>query len=213
MEVQEYPKIPLDDFLVELSFEFSGASPDMLAHYVRAAAIDFAARARVLLREVVIKLEACIPNYLIDIDDCMEVSAVVGVRYFRCGRFDPYRYFDACNCCSTCFPLRNITWKLPNIIWVEPPPVEDGSMMLKCYAKPKQDACEIDALFMTEYKDAILHGARYRIYNIRNRAWTSADAARVSQVEFERAIASARSDKLMAGRKGPLRVKTIYNRC
>lgn len=211
--MQEYPKVSLDEFTVELSFEFTGVPIDMLAHYVREAAIDFAARSRVLLREILVKVQACIPNYLVEPDDCMDISAIVGVKNLQCGRAALYRRFNSYNCCTTCSPHRQIEWKIPDTIWIAPVPTQAEDMILKCYVKPKRDACELDTVLLSEYKDAILHGARYRLYSISNRAWTSREAARMSQVEFERSIASARADKLLAGRKGPIQVKTIYSRC
>ena len=200
-----YPKVPMEDFIVELSLEIPELSDDILMHYVRDAAIDFAERSRALQREITICLQPCVPDYILEAPDCVRIVSLhkvkaAGVR----------AYAD----CAGCRQMDGfqVHWQQPDVLWVKPVPVDAQDITVVVSVAPLPDACELDEVLLTRYKEALLAGARARLYGLQRRPWTSLVSATEQRKEFDRRIAAAGTDRLLQGRTGRVRMQTVFNR-
>lgn len=204
-----YPKVELSVFLPELQLEIPELPDDILMHYVRKAAIEFCERSHVLQREVVICLQPCVPNYLLEPPDCTRIVLINGVCR-SCG--GPYDRLTSKPCHVPAFGCLSWWDKVEGSIWLHPAPAERSNIMVRMSVAPEQDACEVDAVLYDRYREAILSGARHFIYAIPRREWSSQPISDSSRQEFDRRIASAGVDRLMGGQQGHVNIKTIFHR-
>ena len=205
-----YPKVPLDEFLPELSLEVPELPADIIMNYVRSAAIEFAERTHVLQREITICLQPCVGNYILDAPDCTRIVAVSGICRGGTCRSQVTRLTS-----SPCFVAgfgSSAWWERPDIIWFHPAPSLPSEAVVRVSVAPAVDACEVDAILFNEHKEAIQAGARARIYNIPRRPWSSAPHAEEQRKEFLRRIASAGTARLLGGNIGAVKMKTIFSR-
>lgn len=202
---EAYPKVPLDAFLPELSLEIPELSDDILAHYVRNAAIEFAERSLALQREITICLQSCVPDYILEAPDCMRIVSLHKVK-----KNGDRAYADCAGFCQ--FDDLHVVWKQPNELWVKPVPVEPQDITVIVSVAPHHDACELDEILLTRYKEAVLAGARAQLYGLQRRPWTSLVSATAQRKEFDRRIAAAGVDRLLQGRTGSVRMQTVFNR-
>ena len=200
-----YPKVSLEAFLPELSLEIPELSDDILMHYVRNAAIEFAERSLALQREITMCLQSCVPDYILEAPDCMRIISLHKVK-----ANGKRAYADCAQCCQ--FDDLEVTWQQPDILWVRPVPVEPQEITVVVSVAPHHDACELDEVLLTRYKEAILAGARAQLYGLQRRPWTSLVSAVEQRKEFDRRIAAAGTDRLLQGRTGRVRMQTIFNR-
>ncbi|HGB9753280.1 TPA: hypothetical protein ACIYX1_004975, partial [Escherichia coli] len=100
----------------------------------------------------------------------------------------------------------------PDILWVRPVPVEAQEITVIVSVAPHHDACELDEILLTRYKEAILAGTRAQLYGLQRRPWTSLVSAVEQRKEFDRRIAAAGTDRLLQGRTGHVRMQTVFNR-
>ncbi|EER0916694.1 hypothetical protein F9643_003137 [Escherichia coli] len=202
---EAYPKVSLEAFLPELSLEIPELSDDILMHYVRNAAIEFAERSLALQREITMCLQPCVPDYILEAPDCMRIVSLHKVK-----TNGKRAYADCAQCCV--FDDLQVMWQKPDILWVRPVPVEPQEITVVVSVAPHHDACELDEILLTRYKEAILAGTRAQLYGLQRRPWTSLVSAVEQRKEFDRRIAAAGTDRLLQGRTGRVRMQTIFNR-
>lgn len=205
-----YPKVGFEEFLPELLLEIPELPADIIMNYVRSAAIEFAEHTHILQREITICLQPCVSNYILESPDCTRIVAVSGIHRGR-GCANPVTRLTSAPCWVSCFGSTT-WWERPGIIWFNPAPVHPDEATIRVSVAPTVDACEVDAILFTEYKDAIQAGARARLYNILRRPWSSPAFAIEQRKVFERYIALAGTSRLLGGNIGAIRMKTIFHR-
>lgn len=204
-----YPKVSFDEFLPELSLEIPELPDDIIMNYVRSAAIEFAERTHVLQRELTICLQPCVGNYILESPDCTRIVALSGIcRSCDCG--GPVTRLTSAPCWVSCFGL-HAWWERPGTIWFQPAPTQPDEATVRVSVAPTVDACEVDAVLLTDHKEAIQAGARARIYNIPRRPWSSVPFAEEQRREFDRRVASAGTERLLGGNIGAVKMKTIFS--
>lgn len=203
-----YPKVDLEEFLPELRLEIPELPDDVLMHYVRRACIDFCERSHVIQREVMICLQPCVGNYILEAPDCTRIVMVNGVCR-ACG--GPYERLNDKPCHIGC--LCRVAWwdRNEQSINLNPAPADTDNIMVRFSIAPEQDACEVDRVLYDRYNEAIMAGARAFLYAIPRRDWSSQATSDAQRQEFDRRIASAGVDRLLGGQQGTVKLRHIFN--
>lgn len=201
-----YAKVPIEQFLPELTFDIPELPDEIAMHYIRKAAIEFAQRSRVIRRKVRIRTQNCVNNYILEAPDCMELVAIhtlCNVSGGCCGT--PSRVtHEPCNIRSC-----GVTswYEAPNIIWISPGR-DCTEYEVEISVAPPPDACELDKEFYTKYQEALLVGAKTFVYGLSRKDWSSQPLSDAMRLEFDRRIAAATLDKLMGGQVGAIKAKS-----
>ena len=97
--------------------------------------------------------------------------------------------------------------KTPDTFWLVPVPNSSATdaIQLSVALKPTRTASSISTDFSTDYRDAILYGALYRLLRIPSRDWTDAPAAADYLGLFTQQVKEAE----LRGRGGDLGVKRL----
>lgn len=170
-------------WLPEVIVGIEDPDEEIAASYVREAAIEFAARARVLTRKLEIKLECGVTIYPVPCFDNERLGGLHHLEVFAGDQRIPENFI------KKGFDARLGT------VFIE---VQEGSKAeLVLYAVPTEDSCAQDVYLYDAFRRAIAQEARSRYV----RAVHFRDIALVrslnSPQEFDRSIALARS-KVMA---------------
>lgn len=207
---EPYEKVPVTDFVAELSFEFPDMPEEALAHYVLKAIDRLAVVGKVLRRTAIVNTQDCVDNYLLEPPDCMAVSAIVSM------------YRVAGNCCGTtsrlnynpgsfscCFPCGTISWfEAPNTIYIQPGKCGD-SYRINMAVKPTKNTCEVDRVLYDSYEDLILTGTKYYLYMMPSQGWSSVNRAQELKQDFEIGIRAAGIDVMAGGQRGALKMRRL----
>lgn len=120
-----FPKVDFDGFLPELQLEIPELPDDIIMNYVRNAAIKFAEQTHILQREVVVCLQPCVPNYILEAPDCTRIVAISGICRSQDGCCGPTERLTGRPCRISCFGTY-AWWEKPNELWFNPAPTEPG---------------------------------------------------------------------------------------
>lgn len=206
-----YPKVSLEEFLPELRVEFPEVPDEMLMYYSRLAAIEICERAKILTRTITICLEPCVGNYLLEAPDCVRVVAIESIcRHQESGCGYPVTRLTNRPCYIQCFSSVS-WWEQPNIIWFKPAPSTREYADVRVCVSPSLEACEIDEVLATQYREIVFLGVRYRLYGIPRQKWSSEPMAIQTRQDFDMRLVTAGTDKLLGGQRGLIRMKSIFN--
>lgn len=209
--VNPYETVSLDGFLPELQLEIPELPDDILMNYVRNAAIEFAKRTGVIIRDIEIMLEPCVENYLMETLDCMVINKVLNV----CRKGHPVVRVPTGRCAKVnCGGGMVMWWEEPNLAYFTPAPSVEEYVTVTVSVIPSDDACEVDSILLSTYREDILHGARSRLYAIPRRPWSDGGMALRSSQLFEKGIAKANTRRVLGRQSGFLRngFATRFNR-
>ena len=201
---EAYPKVPVQQFIPELSFEFSDMPEDGFAHFVLSAINTFARRSNVLRRKATIRVTQCVDNYLLEPQDCVDIVAIMGIRMLR-----P-------TCGSRILRLTgepgDVWWGVQS--WFEAPNVIhitntscNSEYEVYFSVAPRYDACEVDEILLTQYSEAILAGARAKLYGLGNKPWSSLQRMEYHERLFDKAIRAAAVEALTGGQRGAIKAR------
>lgn len=205
--IETYPKLSFDELLPELKVEMPEVPNDMLASYVRSAAIEFAKRTNILERDICIQLLPCVRDYIIEPPDCMDLVGLIEIEGGKCWcGYEIVSYIGQYDC------VRSVEFKDPHYIIFSPAPTEMRTVTITCSVVPTYDTCDLDAKLVRQYREEILHGARARLYAIGRRPWSSESKAAEERRYFEQCIASVGLERLMNKAVGAVRVKTMFHK-
>lgn len=138
---------------------------DKVYEIVRLAAIDIARRTQVLERTYYVDLQCGVQDYLLD--ECEEEIERIKSLCFTpcallpapCGNGDDQKYVvtgsDWCTS-QSCGPMR-FRYLPENQIKIDCPPTEGGRLRIIAAVVPKFDACELDDLFASKYRDTLFN--------------------------------------------------------
>ena len=208
--MESWPKVDIDEFLPELRLELDEVPDDILMHYVRQGAIWYAERTHCLQRTVTICTYACVPNYILEAPDadCMRVVAVSGVC--SCGL--PWERLTAAPCFIRCMG-RSAWWdREEGSLVLHPAPSETMEVTVRMSVAPRHDACELDRSLAEAHRFGVLNAARWLLYSIPNRKWSSQPLATTFRQELDRNVAAAGNDRLFGGMQGSIRMRHTLSR-
>ena len=201
---EAYPKVSIQEFIPELSFEFTDIPENAFSHFVLKAINTFARRSNALRRTATIHVQDCVDNYLLEPQDCMDIVAVMGIcKRDNCGCSPVTRLTNA----PCCLPCGAFSWfEQPNIIHISP--TKCGQCYdVKFSVAPTYDACEVDEILLTQYYETIMHGARSSLYGMGNKPWSSLQRLEYHRQEFDRGIRVAAVETLTGGQRGALKAR------
>lgn len=170
---------------------------EIAANYVREAAIEFAKRARVLQRQILIPLQPGTCTYPVEPYEGEQIIGVIGVAFDR---------DVACGCNTSCsgFMPNGVPFTLDtarNELHLEAPPGGDcctsaRTLRMLVWAAPAEDACAYDVFLYDRWRrDVTLMARRAYVMALHFR-----DAALVrslpAEQAFERAVAMAKNKSM-----------------
>lgn len=202
-----YPKVPVQEFIPELAFEFTDMPENAFHHFVLKAINKLARKGNVLRRTALIHTYPCITNYLLEPQDCMDVVAVMGIRNMchPCGVTGVTRLTHAHVPCY--MPCGTYSWfEHPNVIHITNTQRE-GQYQVEFSVAPTYDACEVDRILLDNYYEVVLDGARTDLYAMSNKPWSSLQRMEYYRQQFLGGISRAAVETLAGGQRGALRAK------
>lgn len=198
----KYPTVALDLFLPEIMLEIPELPDDIAMHYVREAAIEFAARSHVLERTVTICTQDCVEDYILEPPDCTRLVSVQGIcAEGGCGTVTRLSGPPCGVQCGGAY-----CWvEQPNIIHITG---GAARYQVRISVTLKRDACDVPEMLYERYKPDIQAGAFGKLYAIPRRPWSSQNISDARRAEFDRRIAAAGIDRMMGHQQGPIKMKT-----
>lgn len=196
--------VPLHEFAPEIMISTEGAPQDMVENYILHAAIDFAMRSQVLIRDVALDLQGGVEEYPVRVD---ERERVVSLQYMgrKRGACDcPYRAI--CGVPLKCGAVAQFV--SPDRVVVTPAPKSDQEqgLWVRVAVTPARDACEVDRRLYDDYHEGIVSGALARLLLLKGMPWYDAALSTFHRKLADNATTAAGIDRLTAGRRGPFRM-------
>ena len=203
---EDAPQVPLTDILPELEFEFTDAPQGLLAHLLRRTLIRFCNVTNAMRREAIITTQSCVPNYLLELPDGIELIAVMRLacikdRYCRPDYQRVTTTVDNPRCCCFCAPY-TVSVNAGELVF-DPPP-SHAMFKVDMSVMPSGTACSFDRALL-HYEDVLLDGARARMYAQTGKPWSSAQRAVASDIAFQRGCADAAVDAMLHQQRGAFR--------
>lgn len=193
------PKVPVDDFLPELMFEFPDVPHDALVNYVLRAIDRLCEKANVLRRTAIVHTQRCIKNYLIEPPDCMDVIAIMAVDEGKRGCF-PFvklrRMFKA----PSTYLVDAVTVERNELIFTRP--LDKAEYIVTMSVKPRYDACEVDAILKERFYDTIQAGVKASLCAMAGKNWSNNSHAEYWEKKFLIGAASAAVETLSNKQRG-----------
>ncbi len=199
---ESYPKIDIREFLPELTFEFSEMPESGIPFFLLRAVQRMARTGNILRRTATIHAQNCVENYLIEPTDCMDIVAIMNIQMFSRG------------CCMgvhrlthepQCTPCGIYSWyEEPNVIHISP--ARDCDVFKVTFSvAPTQDACEVDRKLYTNFYDTVIAGAKFYLYSMMDKPWSSVNRAQEYERRFLSGIRVAALETLTGGQRGGFR--------
>lgn len=210
--------VPIDDFLVELTYLYPDTPSGYLQFCVRRAIDRLCRVGNVLRRNVSITVQSCVENYKLFSPHCEDFVAIRNIRSM-CG-----------SCCGSitrfvkapCYlPCGTASWfEFPDTIFFRP--AQDGAEFdVELIVAPDKDACEIDRYLFDYCYDIIMNGAKSMLLSADSKLRTDRlksqeyridrSKAQEYKVYFENGIRAAAVERMMNGQRGTS-MRTISRR-
>ena len=198
---------PFDELLPEVMMAAQGIGSDMAIHYLRDSTITFCKRSKVLVQDLMVKLQSCVDNPIIEplCDDLQIVSL-----HKVCGR--EVIASTPCPCDAWGCKVRFLP---PNQLQLFPaPPASalDREMMVTVSVTLKRDACDIPTVLLDRYGETIVAGALLKLYEIPNTPFHNLRLSELKRREFENGITAAGLDRLLGYAMGPIPIRRMHHR-
>lgn len=216
-------KVRLEVFLPEIRMLAPGCPDEIIASYVRQAAIELADKTLCLKREATLALQGGVREYLLEPDDCVRVVSIDWVCDARGTRHFPKPHQPCVVPCAAgaCWPTCQgaefnpfegyqwVTFKQPNsfILSFEPKVDMGVGMLVRMSVAPKRDACDIDELLYEKYAQDIHAGAAAFLLMMQNQPWYQPQMASILQKRWLTAQSKIAGDALVQESRGPFQMK------
>lgn len=205
---EDYPKIPLEDFIADLRYDIPGVPQAAWKSYIRRAATRMALDGNLLRRKMTIRVMDCgVRNYRLEPGDCTDLVAILNVRNI-CGlcQSEVPRVTQAPPGLScSCSP---VSWfEEPNELWFSQ--VQAGQIYeVEFSVAPTMDACELDACFRKgDHYELLLLGARSMAYDVADQYWYDAQKAQMLEAKFEHGVRGLAITSYMGRQRGVMQPK------
>ena len=193
-------RVELRAFLPFVMAACPDAPENLAVAYVRQAAIDFCQRSGVLWRTAFIDQQANVSAYPVWPEPCETVVRVNAVCVDGCC----YRGCRASCCFDHCGARYTIDDGLLCIA-ITPEVDRSASIEVRFAAAPARDACEVDAVSMDDWQEAVEDGALARLHLLPKYAFSSQTLAGIRSRSFADSVRRARVAALKSDTGGPMR--------
>lgn len=215
---EETPKVDLSVFLDEVRLMAPGCPEEIIASYVRQAAIEAADRSLLLKRTGQILWQAGVRLYPLEADDCTRIVNIDWICDYRGRRHYPKPNAPCVLPCERiCNPMyanavadvqldwRWATFRQPNELELGFTPLCDVApgLSVRFSVAPTRDACEIDALLYEKYAQDIHKGAAQWLLAMPNQPWTNVAMAGKYERDWMRSLTKFSTDALLQESRGP----------
>lgn len=193
-------------WLPEVIVGIEDPDEDIAANYVRQAAIEFAEKARVLQREIIIELQPDVNTYPVFPYVGERIVGVLGIqtRDQCCGS-------SATNCCSGW--IDGMDWELDtarNEFTISGP--TRGTISLLVWSAPTEDACAHDVYLYDNFRRDITTGARNAYANAVHFRDRLLMASLAPSDTFQRAMLLAKTKAVMRPSAAKMQPGTLFGR-
>ena len=188
--------IPLEDFRDYAAMFVPKADPELIDHFVRWAAIEFAKRTLMLKRSLWIDLQECVTDYTLCVGDGYKVHSITEV----CCENTPLYREDKIDCCPAHGNYYYAADDLTRILIGTQPScdVKEG-LFVRVVVQPTQAACELDSCLYESYGEAIAAGALSRLLLMKDKEFFNLQMAGVFLRRFKGAITQGKVDNSKKG--------------
>ena len=204
--IEESRMVDAKHLLPELKVIAPDLPDDMLLHYIRRSAIEFATRSQIVTKEHCIDVQPCVDEYDIHLTDNETfVSFQDNTVNAGCVKTD--------NCKTTECNGYNISWSAPRQrLMLSPEPCKHERVCMTISVAPSITACEFDSRLVVDNYKGILYGALFELHALpkgkkgdNNRF----DPSRIPYYEhkFQREITSAGMDRLLNNKRGLVKMR------
>lgn len=203
--VSDCDSVSMELFLPELQLAFDSMPDEVLASYVRDAAIQFCDRTSIVQQVLSLDFQCGVKDLLL-IPLCgMRVVAIQKYStYLNCDHFESpntLRYLNVCGASSARFVP-------PRVLRLSTAPSQDrqDAMRVRVSVAPDRDACEIPSELYQRYHRAIIAGVKAEIYTLDK--WANPALAARNDKIFEAACTVANIDRMLNYHRGPTQMRS-----
>lgn len=197
--------VPLEDFLPYILPQAPNAPPEMAAHYVRMAAIEFSRHTEAVTDEHCIDVQEGVADYCIDWPHCdlvpFAVKKVCYKRELKALRDRP--------CAGQCLPSYTYFFDAPNDLLISPVPScdEEKALCVELALHPSQDTCSLPRALYDQYAETLGDGAASKLLLVKGADWYDPQSAGIYLRRFKNAVSSARTLITRRGALGPVKMR------
>lgn len=198
--------VELEEFLPYAEVQAPNAPAEMVAHYIRTAAIHLCNKSAILKEHLKIDVQANVQDYCIDLDTCdLHLRSVIEVCYH--GR--RLTGLDRMPCDGECVRGSSFYFRKPNNLYIWPAPTEDCDNALTVHAvmQPGQDACKLPRVLYDEYAEILGDGAASRLLLVKGADWYDPQAAGIYLRRFTQGVRTAKIEAERNYVQGPQYMK------
>ena len=214
MIINQYNLVSGDVLIPELRLVATDVPEDMLMHYIRQSAIEFAKRSQVVTQEHCIDIQPCVSEYDIHLTDQEQFIS-----------FQDNTVNDGCpttnNCKDTECNGYTISWSAPRQrLVLSPEPSRASKLCLKIAVAPSLTACEFDPRLVNDNYRGILYGALTALHAITTVKDKNPDNKKLCDTntydknmvsyyehKFQREITAAGIDRLLNQKRGLVKMR------
>lgn len=195
------PKVPLTEFLPLLEYEFTDAPGGMLSYVLFQVICRFCRHTNILRRTVDIHTERCVPNYLLEPPDDVDMIAVMRMAEIRSKACAPDYHRVTVHCgVSCCHCHDNVVFVRGNELVFDRPPGQ-ALFRVEMSVQPRRGACDVDRVLL-DYEHALLDGVRAGLFAQIGKPWSNITRAQASENAFRLACANAAVECMTHNQRG-----------
>ena len=207
------PKVPIDELLHELEYEFTDAPHDLIAHMALRTIARLCEQTNVLRRTAKITTYSNVENYLLEPPDCMDVIAVMSITEIKNNYCSGPVVRVNAPVFSCCCGDNNIYVNKNEIVFSNPS--NCAEYLVNMSVKPTRNTCEVDEELLTDYLDAVISGTRATLLNMTDKPWSTSSKspalpmqkAQAAEKEFMLACGSIAVETMLGKQRGAFRAK------
>jgi len=202
------PKTSIDEFVADLEYEFTDAPHDLLVHNVQRVVAQMCEQSNILRRVAYIHTQECVPNYIIEAPDCMQLIALMSICYCH-SRYmhSPLIRLTGSPCDVCCCRDNNVHIEGNELVFSSPKDCD--VFRIEMSVKPTYQTCELDTNLLTDYYETICLGVRSLMYDMLDKPWSSVQRAALTKQEFYRACSDDAVRTMLHHQRGALRVRRL----
>jgi hypothetical protein len=178
------------------------APTNVIEHFVREAAIEFARKTSILQRTLWVDLQECVRDYRLVAPDGYKIHLISEVS-MGCLRLHPAAY-------TTRHDLRHAQYFFDPpcglAIGNSPDADEKEGLAVRTSVIPSHESCEVDAILLDLYADDIRAGALSRLFLMNNQPWYSTMNGGIWLKRWKSAINQVKVEKVKNHSTGALKL-------
>lgn len=167
--------VELEEFLPYVLPQAPNAPAEMVAHYIRLAAIQLCRETGLLQRDVAMDVQAGVQDYCMEVDGCGET--IISVREV-CLNGMPLPALRSKPCAGAC-PGSGYFYTQPHELLIWPAPSCDAALGLTAVVNtiPGQDTCALPRVLYDNWAEVVGDGAASKLLLVKGADWYDTQAA------------------------------------